>query len=86
MFTCSKSTRETVEKGVKYVKCKQQRHQNKATEVVLVEFIVNFVYISLFSKDTFVDTEQVNICGDIYHFSFQHKKTKMIIKSQKNLQ
>ena len=40
MFTCSKSTRETVEKGVKYVKCKQQRHPNKASEVVLVNLLL----------------------------------------------
>ena len=69
MFTCSKSTRETVEKGVKYVKCKQQRHPNKASEVVLVNLLlILYIYFTHFTKDT--------ICGDIYHFSFQHKKTK----------
>ena len=32
-FTCSKSTKETLEKVVKYVQSQQQRHQNDVVKV-----------------------------------------------------
>ena len=35
-FTCSNSTTETSEKGVKYVQSLQLKHQNDVIEVVLV--------------------------------------------------
>ena len=35
-FTCSNSTTETLEKGVKYVQSLQLKHQNDVIEVVLV--------------------------------------------------
>ena len=35
-FTCSNSTIETLEKGVKYVQSLQLKHQNDVIEVVLV--------------------------------------------------
>ena len=53
-MTCSKSTIETLEKGVKYVQSWIQICSNTCV------FIVNFEYIShLLSSVSFVDFEQV---------------------------
>ena len=35
-FTCSKSTIETLETGVKYVQSQQEKHQNEVNDVILV--------------------------------------------------
>ena len=61
-FTCSNSAIETLEKGVRYVQSKQQKHQNGATVVVLVFLFLTFnIFHVFFFSASIADFEQVNV-------------------------
>ena len=60
IFTYSKSTIETLEKDVKYVQSQQYKHQNDATDVVLVFLLLTLNIFHTFFSVSYVDFEQVN--------------------------
>ena len=65
-FTCSKSTIETLEKGLTYVQSYQWRYQKDVIEVVLVSSLLTLNYFKSFPSFPIVDFEQVNICWENY--------------------
>ena len=65
-FTCSKSTIETLEKGLTYVQSYQWRYQKDVIEVVLVSSLLTLNYFKSSSSFPIVDFEQVNICWENY--------------------
>ena len=60
IFTCSNSTIETLEKGVKYVQS-QKKHQNDAIDVVLVFLILPLNIFHTIFYFSIVEFEQVNV-------------------------
>ena len=65
-FTCSKSTIETLEKGLKYVQSCQCRYKKDAIDVVLVSSLLTLNYFKPSPSFPIVYFELVNICGDNY--------------------
>ena len=65
-FTCSKSTIETLGKGLRYIQSKQWRYQKDVIEVVLVSSLLTLNYFKSFPSFPIVDFEQVNICWENY--------------------
>ena len=65
-FTCSKSTIETLEKGLTYVQSYQWRYQNGVIEVVLVSPLSTLNYFKSSPSFSIVDFEQVNIFWENY--------------------
>ena len=57
-FTCSKSTRETLEKGVKYAPKLTIKTPERLTEVV---FVINFKKLTPFSSISVANFEQLNV-------------------------
>ena len=62
VFTCSKSTLKTLEKGLTHVQSYQWRCQKDVIEVVLVSSLLNLNYFKSSPSFPIVDFEQVNIC------------------------
>ena len=65
-FTCSKSTIETLGKGLTYVQSYQWRYQKDVIEVVLVSSLLSLNYFESSPSFPIVDFEQVNICWKNY--------------------
>ena len=65
-FTYSKSTIETLEKGLTYVQSYQWRYQKDIIEVVLVSSLLTWNYFKSSPSFPIVDFEQVNICWENY--------------------
>ena len=65
-FNCSKSTIETLEKGLTYVQSYQWRYQKDVIEVVLVSSLLTLNYFKSFPSFPIVDFEQVKICWENY--------------------
>ena len=65
-FTSSKSTIETLEKGVTYVQSYQWRYKKDAIEVVLVSLLLTLNYFKSSPSFPIVDFELVNICWENY--------------------
>ena len=73
-FTCSKSTLETLEKGVKYVQVNKKKKQERFHDVVLVFLLLTLLFWYLycwlltlftpFSSVSIINFEQVKICWD----------------------
>ena len=64
VFTCSKSTVKTLEKGLTHVQSYQWRYQKDVIEVVLVSSLLNLNYFKSSPSFPTVDFEQVNICWE----------------------
>ena len=65
-FTCSKSTIETLEKGLTYVQSYHWRYQKDVIEVVLVSSLLAFNYFKSSPSFPIVDFVQINICLESY--------------------
>ena len=65
-FTYSKSTLETLEKGLIHVQSYWWRYQKDVIEVVLVASLLTLNYLKSFPSFPIVDFEQVNICWENY--------------------
>ena len=65
-FTCSKSTIETLEKGLTYVRSYQWRYKKGNIEVVLVSSLLTLNYFKSSPSFPIVDFELVNICWENY--------------------
>ena len=65
-FTYSKSTIETLEKGLTYVQSYQWRYQKDVIEIVLVSSLLILNYFKSSPIFPVVDFEQVNICWENY--------------------
>ena len=65
-FTCSKSTIETLEKGLTYVQSYQWRYQKDVIEVVLVSLLLALNNFKSSTSFPMVDFEQIDICWENY--------------------
>ena len=65
-FICSKSTIETLEKGLAYVQSYQWRYQKDVIEVILVSSLSTLSFLKSSHSFPIVDFEQVNICWENY--------------------
>ena len=48
VFTCSKSTLETLEKGVRYVQCYQKKHQKDVIDVLVFLLLTLNIFHTFF--------------------------------------
>ena len=60
-FTCSKSTKEAIEKYVTYVQGLQKRQQNDVINIVMVDLSLTLNIFHTFFSAFIVDFEQLNV-------------------------
>ena len=60
-FTCSKSTKEAIEKDVTYVQSLQKRQQNDVINIVMVDLSLTLNIFHTFFSAFIVDFEQLNV-------------------------
>ena len=60
-FTCSKSTKEAIEKDVTYVQSLQKRQQNDVIDIVMVDLSLTLNIFHTFFSAFIVDFEQLNV-------------------------
>ena len=60
-FTCSKSTKEAIEKDATYVQSLQKRQQNDVINIVMVDLSLTLNIFHTFFSAFIVDFEQLNV-------------------------